>query len=210
MKKLLVLLCVMLFFFGVTGAANAVLIDLGGGLIYDSDKNITWLQDANYARTSGYDSDGKMSWDKAVDWADTLTYYDEKRDVTWCNWRLPTTVDGPFEHGYDGTTTAGWNITSSEMGYLYYKNLGNPGAYLPDGTYTGHGLRFTFPFTNVKQDYYWSGTEYASRPIQAWVFMFGHGGQNIIGKANRTYAWAVHPHIRIGPLYIFLVPEKDT
>jgi len=27
-------------------------------MIYDSDRDSTWLQDANYARTSGYDSDG--------------------------------------------------------------------------------------------------------------------------------------------------------
>ena len=33
----------------VSGAAHATLMNNGGGLIYDSDLNITWLQDANYA-----------------------------------------------------------------------------------------------------------------------------------------------------------------
>lgn len=61
MKKLLVFLCVMLFFFGITGIANATLYERGGGLIYDDFLAITWLQDANYAQTSGYDSDGKMT-----------------------------------------------------------------------------------------------------------------------------------------------------
>ena len=74
----------------MTGVANALLYDRGGGLIYDSDQNITWLQDANYAKTSGYDSDGRMTWDNAVAWANQLEYQGYK------DWRLPTTVDGPY------------------------------------------------------------------------------------------------------------------
>ena len=33
---------------------RAALIDRGGGLIYDDALNVTWLQDANYAKTSGF------------------------------------------------------------------------------------------------------------------------------------------------------------
>lgn len=36
----------------LAGAAQAALHDRGGGLIYDDAQNITWLQDANYAKTS--------------------------------------------------------------------------------------------------------------------------------------------------------------
>jgi len=83
--------------------------------------DITWLQDANYAKTSGHDSDGMMTWNNAVAWADQLVYggYDD--------WRMPTAVDGQYVFGYDGTTTVGYNITSSELGYMYYDNLGNLG-----------------------------------------------------------------------------------
>ena len=35
-------------------AGHAALFDRGGGLIYDSDLDITWLKDGNYAQTSGY------------------------------------------------------------------------------------------------------------------------------------------------------------
>ena len=35
-------------------SAHAVLVDRGGGMLYDTVLNITWLQDANYAKTSGY------------------------------------------------------------------------------------------------------------------------------------------------------------
>ena len=42
----------------MSGAAQAALHDRGGGLVYDDVLNVTWLQDANYAQTSGYDADG--------------------------------------------------------------------------------------------------------------------------------------------------------
>jgi hypothetical protein len=46
--------------------SDAELIDRGGGLIYDTVLDIKWLQDANYAQTSGYDDDGRMNWYTAV------------------------------------------------------------------------------------------------------------------------------------------------
>jgi len=156
--------------------AEATLSDLGGGLIYDSDQDITWLQDANYAMTSGYDADGRMDWQSAVDWVDDLVYggYDD--------WRLPTTVDGPDARvviGYDGTTTAGWNITTSEMGYMFYENLENLSYYATDGTHpqADFGLKNTSFFINLQPTDYWSGTEQAVHPSTAWYFSFAVGNQ---------------------------------
>ncbi|MCP4407494.1 MAG: DUF1566 domain-containing protein, partial [Gammaproteobacteria bacterium] len=54
MKKRISALCVGLLALGMAGTVQATLIDRGGGLIYDDVLNITWLQDANYAETSGY------------------------------------------------------------------------------------------------------------------------------------------------------------
>jgi len=39
---------------------------------YDTDLNITWLADANYAKTSGYDPDGLMTWNEAQSWIPSL------------------------------------------------------------------------------------------------------------------------------------------
>ena len=159
MKKLLVFLCAMLLLLGTAEITGAALYEIGVGLIYDDYLEITWLQDANYAQTSGYDTDGQMNWSDAVDWADQLVYggYDD--------WRLPTTVGETYEYGYDGTTTTGYNITSSEMGYMYYENLHNLG-YLSTGgnTQQGWGLTNTNPFLNLQRGVYWSGTE--PLPIQ--------------------------------------------
>ena len=39
-----------------------LLIDRGFGLIYDTERNITWLQDANYAKTVRRSRDGQLTW----------------------------------------------------------------------------------------------------------------------------------------------------
>ena len=107
---------------GLGGTAQAALYDRGGGLIYDSVLNITWLQDANHAvgdlsrpgrianiianvgTVAGHtlvaaDFDaftGQMTWWGAVAWADELEYRDVLRGVVWDDWRLPVTrpLDG--------------------------------------------------------------------------------------------------------------------
>ncbi|MBK7414557.1 MAG: DUF1566 domain-containing protein [Dechloromonas sp.] len=106
----------------ISGGAQATLIDRGSGLIYDDVLNITWLQDANYAKTSGYDADGRMNWANANAWAASLSYggYDD--------WRLPTLtpIGANFNYNFsnNGSTDEGYNITSphSEMAYMYYVN----------------------------------------------------------------------------------------
>jgi len=47
----------------ITNISNAGLIDRGEGMIYDDVLDITWLQDSNYAKTSGYkQSERKTSY----------------------------------------------------------------------------------------------------------------------------------------------------
>ena len=193
MKRWLLLL-VAVMVLGLAGPVSATLWDRGGGLIYDDFLNITWLQDANYAMTSGYDADGRMNWNAAMTWADQLVY------GGYSDWRLPTTVDGPYVWGFDGTTTGGYNITTSEMGYMYYVNLGNLGFLDTNGdVQPGWGLVNTGPFLNLQPeidfyDFYWSGTEYSANPDNAWGFTFGSGYQETPSKdIGIIYAWAVRP-----------------
>jgi hypothetical protein len=47
MKRLWVVLSALIMVIGVSVSAQATLIDNGGGFLYDTDLNITWLQDAN-------------------------------------------------------------------------------------------------------------------------------------------------------------------
>ncbi len=192
MKRISILLVVFVMVLGLLVSAHATLIDRGGGLIFDDDLNITWLQDANYAQTSGFDVDGLMMWDAARLWADGLSFggFDD--------WRLPTTLQPDPSCGIQsGGFSFGLNCTGSEMGHLYYTELGNP---------AGGPLSNTGPFTNLQANLYWSGTEFASPIIlnSAWVFTFVSGFQDEIGKDSRFYAWAV----RDGD--VARVPEPGT
>ena len=83
----------------LSGAARAVLVDNGGGLIYDSTNNITWLQDANLAASdnmgvTGVHADGSVdSWTTAVDYIAAMNAADY---LGHNNWRLPNMQDnGP-------------------------------------------------------------------------------------------------------------------
>ena len=190
-----------------SGSAQATLFDRSGGLIYDDVLNITWLQDANYAKTSGYDADGLMNWSAANAWAAGLSYYDSVRKVTWTGWRLPTVspVGAAFNYRFsnNGTTDVGYGITSpnSEMAYMYYVNLGNLGYCTPDNgspgacaMQSGWRLHHTGPFDNLQSDYYWSGTAYAPVPAHdAWTFGTLYGNQINDFQNDQLFAWAVRP-----------------
>ena len=156
---------------GVSSVSNAALVDRGGGLIYDTDLNITWLANANV--------NGLITWNDAMTWASNLSYYDSVRNVTYSDWRLPTA---------DPVCGFAYNCTGSEMGHLFYTELG--------GTAGSSILSSTDPdlalFTNVQSSSYWSGTEYGSA-VYAWIFYFDGGGQWVDYTAFGHYAWAVRP-----------------
>lgn len=195
----------------LSGAAQAALHDRGGGLIYDDDLNVTWLQDANYAKTSGFDFDGLMTWDEANTWANNLAFsgYDD--------WRLPkvSPINGAtFEYTYSpaGDTDVGYNITSpnSELAYMFKVNLANLSHYNADGTQSGcftttsNCLDNTGPFENLQAAEYWSGTEYAAHQNSAWSFGMHYGDQRANGTEHIFYAWAV----RDGD--VAAIPEPET
>ena len=121
---------------------------------------------------------------------------------------VPATVDGPWVYGYDGTTTAGYNITTSEMGHLYYSSLGNKGYVATDGTWPqpGWGLKNTSPFINLQADFYWSGTEYSADPFYyAWNFYFYVGTQGYDAKYFDD-----DPLWRFAPERVSAVPVPGT
>ena len=177
----------------IASPAYATLFDRGGGLIYDSDQNLLWLQNANASAGSPFDNgvsntDGAMTWDNAIAWADALVFggFDD--------WRLPTTLQpDPTCSGQDPPgTSAGFGCSGSEMGHLFYID----------------GITFVSPglFINIQdeglpgvENRYWSSTE--SIFGGAWGFQFSNGHQGEGGKDVNQFAWAV----RIGD-----VPEPTT
>ncbi len=198
-KKRLRVVCSSLLILGLSSTAQAALVDRGNGMIYDSDQNLTWLQDANYARTSGYHATGWMAWSAAASWAAGLNV------GGYTDWRLPTVgpVDGiAFDYDYSiaGDTDLGYNVSApgstyagsqgSELAYMFYNTLGNLA-----GNKAGYGLTNTSAdgvnFQNIRVGFYWSGTGYASSTNVVWNFDTSNGVQSFFAKYVGAYSWAV-------------------
>jgi hypothetical protein len=172
----------------VLGNSNATLWDRGAGLIYDDVLNVTWLQDADYISSAG---PGRVGWNGAMAWADQLEYYDPIRNVTWKDWRLPSTINRAIAFGervYN--TTPGIN---DEMAFMYYVNLGFQADYSAD--------IHDAPIPIIGQDAlirnlvfrgYWSGTA-TDNPnrLQAWMFHFHQGWEIIDNPGTLQRAWAL-------------------
>ena len=187
-----------------SGASQAGLIDRGGGLIYDTVLNVTWLADANYAQTSGFDANGLMNWTTATTWAANLSYFDSVRNVTYTDWRLPTVTDtgtSGCNDAYTGTD-CGYNVDTAtgEMAHLWYVDFGNLAPVDTSGNVqAGWGLvngaaaNDESLFTNI-QPFYWYGTAYAPTPGSiAWIFITDLGLQTFGPQAGEFFAWAVRP-----------------
>jgi len=160
---------------------------LGNQLIYDSDLNLTWY-DYTHRGPFGYGD----NWQNQMNWANNLTVNFNGNSIT--GWNLPTTVDG-LSWGYDGTTSNGYNITSSPLGYLYYNELGNKGLYSTYGSQQfdhGYLLSNTGPFKNLISDWYWSSTKYSIDNDYSWYFSFSTGEQST-GSGGGMYGLAVLP-----------------
>ena len=150
--------------FSLSTGAQASLVARTGGMVYDTVNNITWAADANLAQTSGYDTDGKMTWANAVAWADQLTL------GGFTDWSLPTTVPA----------FSGSNQKGSQMGDLFYNQLGGVSSTSIATTHNGYYNLFT----NVQSSVYWSGSEYAPNPAGAWYFNTSYGNQNYGSKVR--------------------------
>ncbi len=204
--------------FGATALnAHANLTSYNGngnvGLVYSSVSNITWTQDANLLGTlestlgytnvvdaiiaaspsitdianfydtpsyighhtvsvSDFSAGGYVNWFGAqafVSYLNSINYGGSTQ------WRLPSAGSNP-QYGY--------NQTGSELGKLFYSELGGTA----DDTITNTSI-----FDNEKAYLYWSGTEYAPDPSNAWLFNTSFGYQGYGYKDFQVFAWAVSP-----------------
>jgi hypothetical protein len=175
MRKLSVLAFVFLAF---ASLAQASIIDNHNGTITQvrgDGTKLMWMQDANYAKTSGFDADGQISWLDAQNWASSLNF------AGYTGWRLPTTNNNLAGNG-------GYN-SNSELGQLYYTELGNAAA-----NFFNAG-----PFTNIQDYWYWTSTIFED-PDFVMVFTFRDipsspineaGWEDAGGRYGDTYAWLV-------------------
>jgi len=187
--------------------AQAALENRGGGMIYDTVNNVTWLADMNYAQTSGFDTDGLMSWTAAKSWAENLSFggFDD--------WRLPTAnpLDSTCSAKFNAGGSIGWQYygtgcTGGEITHLFVVDLGNKGSesVLEQAGDTSTQKSNLGLFQNVRSWYYWTDTESAQLSTSAWLFNANHGEQNVSSKTGINHALAV----RDGD--VTAVPEPQT
>jgi len=150
----------------------ALLSRLGGQAVYDTDRNITWLANANLAASNtlgvtGINGNGTMNWAKANEW---IAAMNSANYLGVNDWRLPTTLQpDPSCGGQSGGNSYGYSIV------------------------TTHNANYSL-FSNVQPYLYWSGTVYAPAPGSfAWLFDFGSGDQGYYYQHTAFHAWAVRP-----------------
>lgn len=174
-KRTLFMLVLFLLF---SSTAHADLINNLDGTITETfadGSRLMWLQDANYAQTIGLSATGQITEAAAVSWASSLDF------DGYTGWRLPTTnVNSAGSGGYQ---------SNSEMGNLYYNELGNTA-----GSFVNAG-----PFFNIQDYWYWTSTDFVD-PNDVMVFSFmdlpntptNEAGWQDAGDRNAlTYAWLV-------------------
>ena len=167
--------------------ANAALIDRGGGLIYDTDLNITWLSDANYAETSGYIAalygatyrpEPGMTLADAQTWVENLTY------GGYSDWRLPSARNSDGT-GPSGTPYASGFLNShdGELAHLYDE--------------LGGSLNSPLFINTSSSPYFWTSTPtgIGNGWDNNWVFVGSGSPENAYmndwATENYFVAWAV-------------------
>lgn len=182
MKRIFISAVIMAMVMGFSVQADAALMLrgtdtlVGNRLIYDEDLNITW-----YDYTTSSDTWGNQGG-LVGGWADALSV--TFGSTVYNDWRLPVTFD---------QSCSGYNCTNSEMGYLYYTELGNSAGGPLSTNFTDGLTGRTESFANLRAGYYWSGTESSANSDDAWAFFFPSGYQSALDKFNFTSALAVRP-----------------
>lgn len=164
--------------------ASAALYDRGNGMIYDSSLNITWLQDANYAYSSGYPTPqaGAMTIYQAAEWASTLNY----TGIT--GWRLPS-AKFTISNGYYLGEDIGYK-TPSELNNLYYELGGGNGPV--SGAFIDAATGKLDSFLNINKHTFWLAEPFPYAPTLSLSVSFFDGNQGYGLPDNLMYAWAVH------------------
>jgi hypothetical protein len=192
-------LAVFIFAFWSAVCQASLIPFVGGKLIYDTDRDITWVADANLCVTLddciNADANGGMLWADALQWAANLRY------LGFSDWRLPTSL----ELDGSGPCGPGFNCSGSEMGHLFYSELQNT---------AGVAWNDPGPFSDIQLARYWSSTpafvNVSGTVLSAWYFWFdfadpsiglqaagAQGFEHFGGSDDNLIAWAVRsgrPH----------------
>lgn len=202
-KRFLSVLTTGLFLLCVAGIANAALTTIGTATYRGSDYKLIWDNDNNGKSVVWLDYTNTASdWSPQMDWAagldSNLTYnLYPGYSVTWQDpaWRLPDAdVSGDI---------VGYYKTGSEMGHLFYTELGLDGSsgYILPGELNASEFDNLLGYPN----WYWTATEYPGYPTSALDFRMYNGYQGSHFKAS-TYSDGCGLAVRSGQVSVVPVP----
>ena len=195
---------------GMTGIVHATLTTIGTATYSGVDYNLIWDDDNNGNSVVWLDySNSRDSWVNQMAWAlslnaaitsiNTLDY-----KVTWTDdaWRLPSAGTNPVGDG-----PSNYNIATSDMGHLYYDELGLQ-SYPDRGNQnvTNTELNAT-NFDNLIAAYYWTSTEFVRYPGHSWSFSLETGMQNVHHDEQTGVTPDFHYGVALRSAQVFSNPE---
>ncbi len=224
--KTIVLLAVIVAHLSIEAHA-ALESRIDGAAYYDTILDVTWLADANLALTErfgiplhpggvgssiddGIVFDGRMSRTVSLEFVHRMN---EANYLGFSSWRLPahSPVNGTtyeIQVSYDASTDQGYGTPGgwvdgddnpqSELGHMYYVNLGNlaqcppgVGAVCSSSEYQpGWGLVNSGPFINIENDAYQYRTALTAGSGGFGEFWFFSGFQETV-DGTWAYVWPV-------------------
>jgi hypothetical protein len=195
---------------GILTAAPAMaqgLIVQANGTIYDTNQNVSWLADANFAAspegqavleaahiTSAAPS-GIMDYPTALRFVQAMNTIPCQGKGLLCRntWQLPVMITEPdrdptctVHRGFDGNSF-GPNCQGSAFGILFYRGLGlsYPSSVAPRFQNSVGGFR------NLHPALYWSATQGGRTGQQTFSFLTGQHGSNTT-DFNLLHVLAMH------------------
>lgn len=174
---------------GLVALANGALVSRGGGLVYDTDRNLTWLADPALGRGSAYDdgdslSDGRMTYGSAVAWAASLDY------AGYSDWRLPQTPMRDVTCSLDNTAVNyGYGCSANELGHLFYDEFGAAAGQAVSASGSPYLALFGQIADAPGDAGYWFDSPWCCGNIPG--FRFAGGELVYTVSQNQYYAWAV-------------------
>jgi hypothetical protein len=157
--------------------AQAALVDRGGGLVYDTANDITWL--AAPALLPG-----------PVDWTPAVLFASSFVHAGGSDWRLPRSsfIDAGCALG------EGFDCSDSEMARLFYQQLGGQAdSSVFDGSGdTPEEQAAVALFPALAESWFWSGQAADDGSNTAFAFHFANGLQLIRDTGNSHRVLLVH------------------
>jgi hypothetical protein len=177
------------------------------GTVYDTNQNVTWLADANFAvspegqailkaaRITSVAPSGIMDYPTALRFVQAMNTIPCQGKGYLCHnaWQLPVMVTDPahdptctVHRGFDGNSF-GPNCHGSAFGILFYRGLGlrYPSTVAPRFQNSIAG------FLNLHPALYWSATKGGKTGQQTFSFLTGQPGSNTT-NFNLLHVLAMH------------------